>query len=300
MNELSAFWSGWIIILTLGSIFGSYWLLTSVRTGHKPTGKDVQTTGHIYDGIEELDNPLPRWWYWKFVILVIFSLVYLALYPGLGNFKGLLGWTQINQYEREVEKAEQKFGPLFAKYQNTDLETLSQDDQAMRLAQRLYANNCATCHGSAATGGYGFPNLTDDDWLYGGATHEIKTTILGGRVAAMPAWSATLGEEGIHDVTQYVLSLSGENSDTISMEKGQSIFTTNCVACHAANGRGNKLFGAPNLTDNIWLYGGSEQQIKQTLRNGRAGKMPAFKDILGENKVHIVSAYVYSLSNQQE
>ncbi|TBR38583.1 cytochrome-c oxidase, cbb3-type subunit III [Marinomonas agarivorans] len=300
MNELSSFWSGWVIVLTLGSVFGSYWLLASVRKGHKPSNTEkVETTGHVYDGIEELDNPLPRWWYWKFVILVVFSLVYLALYPGLGNFKGLLGWTQINQYEREVAKAEQEFGPIFAKYASTDIETLSQDDQAMRLGQRLYSNNCAICHGSAATGGYGFPNLTDNDWLYGGAAHEIKTTILDGRVAAMPAWGASLGENGIHKVAQYVMDLSGQATDTSVLDEGKQLFTTNCVACHGQDGKGNKLFGAPNLTDNIWLYGGTEQNIKQTLRNGRAGQMPAWKEILGEDKVHIVSAYVYSLSNQE-
>ncbi|EAQ65880.1 cytochrome c oxidase, cbb3-type, subunit III [Marinomonas sp. MED121] len=299
MNELTPFWSGWIIAITLGSIFGCYWLLASVRSNKKHANGEVPTTGHVYDGIEELDNPLPRWWYWKFVITVVFALVYLALYPGLGNFKGLLGWTQINQYEREVAKAEQEFGPMFAKYQSTDLEELSQDDKAMRLGQRLFSNNCAICHGSAATGSYGFPNLTDNDWLYGGATADIKHSVMNGRIAAMPAWGATLGEQGINETAQYVLSLSGKETNPEAAAKGKEIFATNCVACHGQDGAGNKLFGAPNLTDDIWLYGGSEQQVMQTLRNGRAGKMPAWKDILGEDKAHIVSAYVYSLSHQE-
>jgi cytochrome c oxidase cbb3-type subunit 3 len=299
MNELTPFWSAWIIVITLGSIFGSYWLLASVRSNKKHPDGEVPTTGHIYDGIEELDNPLPRWWYWKFVITVVFALVYLALYPGLGNFKGLLGWTQINQYEREVAKAEQEFGPLFAKYQSTDLETLSQDDKAMRLGQRLFSNNCAICHGSAATGSYGFPNLTDNDWLYGGETDHIKTTVMNGRTAGMPAWGASLGEQGINDTAQYVLSLSGRESNPEAVAKGKEIFAANCVACHGQDAKGSYLFGAPNLTDDIWLYGGTEQQVMQTLRNGRAGKMPAWKDILGEDKVHIVSAYVYSLSHQE-
>jgi len=299
MNELTPFWSAWIIVITLGSIFGSYWLLASVRSNTKHPDGEVPTTGHVYDGIEELDNPLPRWWYWKYVITVVFALVYLALYPGLGNFKGLLGWTQINQYEREVAKAEQEFGPLFAKYQSTDLEELSQDDKAMRLGQRLFSNNCAICHGSAATGSYGFPNLTDNDWLYGGETADIKHSVMNGRTAGMPAWGASLGEQGINDTAQYVLSLSGRESNPEAVAKGKDLFATNCVACHGQDGKGNKLFGAPNLTDDIWLYGGTEQQVMQTLRNGRAGKMPAWKDILGEDKAHIVSAYVYSLSHQE-
>ncbi|MCZ2720317.1 cytochrome-c oxidase, cbb3-type subunit III [Marinomonas sp. 15G1-11] len=298
MNELSSFWSAWVTILTLGSIFGSYWLLASVRKGQKNTTDTNVTTGHSYDGIEEYDNPLPKWWYWKYVLLVLFALGYLALYPGLGNFKGLLGWTQINEYERDVAKAEAKFGPMFAQFANTPIEELAQDDQAMRIGQRLFSNNCALCHGSAATGGYGFPNLTDNDWLYGGEAENIKTTIMHGRVAAMPAWGVTLGEKGVYQVSQYVLSLSDRSKDATAVTSGKAIFDTNCAVCHGQEAKGNPLFGAPNLTDNIWLYGGSEDRIMQTVRNGRNGKMPAWNEILGEDKVHIVSSYVYSLSNQ--
>ena len=298
MNELSPFWSGWVIVLTLGSIFGSYWLLASVRKGQKSNSDTNQTTGHVYDGIEEYDNPLPKWWYWKYVILVLFALGYLALYPGLGNFKGLLGWTQISEYERDVAKAEAKFGPIFAQYSSTPIEELAQDDKAMRIGQRLFSNNCAVCHGSAATGSYGFPNLTDHDWLYGGDASSIKTSILNGRTAGMPAWGAVLGEQGVRDTAQYVLSLSGKSTDSSAADAGKALFATNCVACHGQDGKGNQLFGAPNLTDNIWLYGGSEAQVMQTLRNGRAGKMPAWNEILGNDKAHIVAAYVYSLSNQ--
>ncbi|MFT2111451.1 cytochrome-c oxidase, cbb3-type subunit III [Marinomonas sp. 2405UD68-3] len=298
MNELSTFWSAWVTILTLGSIFGSYWLLASVRKGQKNNTDTNATTGHVYDGIEEYDNPLPKWWYWKYVILVIFALGYLALYPGLGNFKGLLGWTQVKEYEREMEKAEAEFGPMFAQFANTPIEELAQDDQAMRIGQRLFSNNCAVCHGSAATGSYGFPNLTDNDWLYGGTAEAIKTTVMNGRVAAMPAWGVTLGEKGVYQVSQYVLSLSDLAKDTEAVESGKILFNTNCVACHGQEGKGSHLFGAPNLTDNIWLYGGTQEQIMQTVRNGRNGKMPAWNEILGEDKVHIVSSYVYSLSNQ--
>ncbi|SBS32020.1 Cbb3-type cytochrome c oxidase subunit CcoP2 [Marinomonas aquimarina] len=298
MNELSSFWSGWIIVISLGSILGSFLLLSIVRKGQRFNSETTQTVGHEFDGIEEYDNPLPRWWYWMFVLTVVFALGYLALYPGLGNFKGLLGWSQETAYEREVAKAEAEFGPMFAQFSQTPIEELAQNDQAMRIGQRLFANNCAQCHGSAATGSYGFPNLTDNDWLYGGDAAAISQTILKGRVAAMPAWGPMLGEEGVHNVSQYVLSLSGSATDAQAAEQGQALYNTNCLACHGAEGKGNHLFGAPNLTDNIWLYGGSAQQVMQTVRNGRNGQMPAWEGILGKDKAHVVAGYVYSLSNQ--
>lgn len=298
MNELTSFWSGWIIVISLGSIFGSFILLSIVRKGQRFNSETTQTVGHEFDGIEEYDNPLPRWWYWMFVITVVFALGYLTLYPGLGNFKGMLGWSQESAYDREVAKAEAEFGPMFAQFSQTPIEELAQNDQAMRIGQRLFANNCAQCHGSAATGGYGFPNLTDNDWLYGGDAAAISHTILNGRIAAMPAWGPMLGEEGVHNVAQYVLSLSGRETDAQAAQQGQQVYATNCIACHGAEGKGNHLFGAPNLTDNIWLYGGSEQQVMQTIRNGRNGQMPAWEGILGKDKAHVVAGYVYSLSNQ--
>lgn len=298
MNELTSFWSGWIIVISLGSIFGSFILLSIVRKGQRFNSETTQTVGHEFDGIEEYDNPLPRWWYWMFVLTVVFALGYLVLYPGLGNFKGVLGWSQESAYDREVAKAEAEFGPMFAQFSQTPIEELAQNDQAMRIGQRLFANNCAQCHGSAATGSYGFPNLTDNDWLYGGDAAAISQTILNGRIAAMPAWGPMLGEDGVHNVAQYVLSLSGRETDAQAAQQGQQAYNTNCVACHGAEGKGNHLFGAPNLTDNIWLYGGSEQQVMQTIRNGRNGQMPAWEGILGKDKAHVVAGYVYSLSNQ--
>ncbi|CUB03996.1 cytochrome-c oxidase, cbb3-type subunit III [Marinomonas fungiae] len=298
MNELSSFWSGWVIVISLGSILGSFLLLTIVRKGQRFNSETTQTVGHEFDGIEEYDNPLPRWWYWMYVLTVVFALGYLALYPGLGNFKGMLGWSQESAYDREVAKAEAEFGPMFAQFSQTPIEELAQNDQAMRIGQRLFANNCAQCHGSAATGGYGFPNLTDNDWLYGGDAAAISQTILNGRMAAMPAWGPMLGEDGVHNVAQYVLSLSGRETDAQAAQQGQQVYATNCIACHGAEGKGNHLFGAPNLTDNIWLYGGSEQQVMQTIRNGRNGQMPAWEGILGKDKAHVVAGYVYSLSNQ--
>lgn len=295
---MSSFWSIWIIVITLGSIFGCWWLLQANSKGAAGEEGEASTTGHIYDGIEEYDNPLPKWWFMMFVITIVFSLVYLALYPGLGNFKGFLGWTQENAWEAEQQQAEEKYGPIFAAYSSASIEELQSNKKALLSGQRIFANNCAVCHGSAATGSYGFPNLTDDDWLFGGDVASIKTTILNGRQGAMPAWGAVLGEEGVNSVTEYVMGLSGRKVDQKLADQGKGHYDTTCAVCHGAQGEGNIALGAPNLSDKVWLYGGSPELIKHSIRNGRTGNMPGHKDLLGEDKVHLVTAYVYSLSQK--
>lgn len=296
---MSAFWSIWISVITLAVIFGCTWLLFATRKSEKFKDTTDETVGHEFDGIKEFDNPLPRWWFQMFVGTVIFALGYLALYPGLGNFKGLLGWTSHNQWEAEMAYAEEVYKPVFAKYAALSVEELQLSDNAtgLRMGQRMFANNCSVCHGTGGQGAYGFPNLTDNDWLYGGEPDTMMDTIINGRQGGMPAWSAVLGEDGVQDVTHYVLSLSGAEHDGLSADRGKTQFQTLCAACHAADGLGNKALGAPNLTDNIWLYGGSFAQIAHTLRVGRAGVMPAHKDLLSEDKIHLIVAYVYSLSN---
>ncbi|WP_313089704.1 cytochrome-c oxidase, cbb3-type subunit III [Pseudomonas sp.] len=304
---MTTFWSWYITLLSLGTIAALVWLLLATRKGQRHDSTE-ETVGHSYDGIEEYDNPLPRWWFMLFVATVIFALGYLALYPGLGNWKGLLpgyegGWTQVKEWQREVDKANEQYGPLYAKFAAMPVEEVAQDPQALKMGGRLFASNCSVCHGSDAKGAYGFPNLTDNDWLYGGAPETIKTTIMGGRQAAMPAWRDVLGEDGIRNVAGYVRSLSGrdvpEGIDA-DIEQGQKIFATNCVACHGPEGKGTQAMGAPNLTDNTWLYGSSFGQIQQTLRYGRNGRMPAQQDHLGNDKVHLLAAYVYSLSQKSE
>jgi len=295
---MSAFWSIWISVITLAVVFGVTWLLFATRKSEKFKETTEETVGHAFDGIEEYDNPLPKWWFNMFLITVVFSLGYLALYPGLGNFKGLLGWTSYNQWEEEIAHAEEVYAPVFAKYAALSIEELNQpgNETGLKMGQRMFANNCSVCHGVGGVGAYGFPNLTDNDWLYGGQPDTIVSTIVNGRQGGMPAWGAILGEDGIQDVTNYVLSLSGSEHDATAAERGQTQFNTLCAACHMPTGEGMQALGAPNLTDNIWLYGGSFEQIAHTLRVGRAGVMPAHKDLLSDDKIHLISAYVYSLS----
>ncbi|MEN2508773.1 cytochrome-c oxidase, cbb3-type subunit III [Stutzerimonas stutzeri] len=304
---MTTFWSWYITLLSLGTIAALVWLLLATRKGQRHDSTE-ETVGHSYDGIEEYDNPLPRWWFMLFVATVLFALGYLALYPGLGNWKGMLpgyegGWTQVKEWQREMDKANEQYGPLYAKFAAMPVEEVAQDPQALKMGGRLFASNCSVCHGSDAKGAYGFPNLTDNDWLYGGEPETIKTTIMGGRQAAMPAWRDVIGEDGIRNVAAYVRSLSGRDVPegiNADVEQGQKIFATNCVACHGPEGKGTHAMGAPNLTDNIWLYGSSFGQIQQTLRYGRNGRMPAQQDHLGNDKVHLLAAYVYSLSHQSE
>ena len=304
---MTTFWSWYITLLSLGTIAALVWLLLATRKGQRHDSTE-ETVGHSYDGIEEYDNPLPRWWFMLFVATVLFALGYLALYPGLGNWKGMLpgyegGWTQVKEWQREMDKANEQYGPLYAKFAAMPVEEVAQDPQALLMGGRLFASNCSVCHGSDAKGAYGFPNLTDNDWLYGGEPETIKTTIMGGRQAAMPAWRDVIGEDGIRNVAAYVRSLSGRDVPegiNADVEQGQKIFATNCVACHGPEGKGTHAMGAPNLTDNIWLYGSSFGQIQQTLRYGRNGRMPAQQDHLGNDKVHLLAAYVYSLSHQSE
>ena len=299
-DSLSGFWSAWIIIITLGTIALSVWiLLANRRTDKTPDAEgNVETTGHAADGIEEYDNPLPQWWFKLFILTVIFALGYLVLYPGLGNYAGVLGWSQEGQWEEEVAQAEERFTPIFAQYQEVPIPELAEDNEAMQVAERIFQNNCAVCHGSNAQGGYGFPNLTDDDWLYGGEHDNIVQTLTNGRNGLMPSWQQ-LGQNNIENLSQYVLSLSDEAHDEAQAEQGESTFTAVCAACHGPSGTGNTALGAPNLTDNIWLYLAPGQEvgdsIRQTLRNGRNGHMPAQAAYIGEERVHLVAAYVYSL-----
>ena len=278
--------------------------------------------GHEFDGIVEINNPLPRWWTILFYATIVWSFFYLALYPGLGSFEGFWGWRSSNQdvrtleesaqaridakergliveYDRELDFAAEKFDPIFEAYAQVPVEELVKNEEAVKVGQRLFMQNCSQCHGSDARGNMGFPNLTDDDWLYGGSGAKIKETLTNGRIAAMPAWIDAMGEQGIKETVAYVLSLSGremeENHDVLA-EAGKARFMA-CAACHGMDGKGNQMLGAPNLTDNIWLYGGSERAITETLTYGRNGVMPSFKKTLGDNKIHVVATYVYSLSN---
>lgn len=293
---MSSFWSAWIIVLTTISFIGITWLLLANRK-IKDNGKDA-TTGHVYDGIEEYDNPMPAWWIKAFIFTIIFGIGYLIAYPGMGNWKGLLGWTSQGQWQQEIDEANEKYGSVFAQYSATPITELAKDAKAMKMAQRMFANNCSVCHGTDARGTFGFPNLTDNDWLFGGSPEQIKTTITDGRIGQMPSWGNVVGEEGVRELSAYVVSLSGREADQTLASKGSEKFQLFCASCHGKDGKGNYAFGAPNLTDNIWLYGASMGQIQHTINSGRAGAMPAHKELLSADKIHMLSSYVYSLSNQ--
>jgi cytochrome c oxidase cbb3-type subunit 3 len=294
---MTSFWSYWIIILTSISIVGITWILLANRKGTART--DDNTTGHVYDGIEELDNPLPAWWFYMFLLTIIWSVGYLVVYPGMGNYPGLLGWTQIGQYDAQVDKADAKFQHMRDKYLALPVAEIASDPAVLKMGQRMFANSCAQCHGADAKGRYGFPNLTDNDWLYGSSANEIKTSITAGRQGVMPAWGEIIKDKGVKEATAYILSLSGREGDAADIAAGETIYKTYCVACHLPDGSGNKAMGAANLANGIWLYGGSPEQISQTIRSGRNGVMPAHKETLSEDKIHILTAYVYSLSQGQ-
>ena len=297
----SSFWNWFIIIPTVGGIIACFLLIRWLSTAIKPEdeGKEMD---HVWDGdLVELNNPLPRWWLNMFYITLYFSIGYLALYPGLGTFKGLLEWTSTGQYEREIDIADAKYGPLFKKFKEMPVVAVAADPEARRMGERLFVNYCATCHGSDARGARGFPNLRDNDWLYGGDPDVIRQTILEGRNGVMPAWADALGgDAGVADVTEFVFSLSGRDVDQAVAARGGEKYQMLCVACHGADGTGNQALGAPNLTDSIWLYGGSSKQVMESIAKGRMGVMPPHRDFLGEDKVHLLAAYVYSLSTGQE
>ncbi|WP_439102663.1 cytochrome-c oxidase, cbb3-type subunit III [Congregibacter sp.] len=290
---MTSFWSGWVIVLTSVTLILVTWLLFANR---KRNAIDEKTTGHVYDGIEEWDNPLPGWWFAMFVITIVWGIGYLVAYPGMGNFPGVLGWSSVTQHEQEVAVADEKFRAMRDKYLAMSIEDIYQDPKVRKMGMRIYGNNCSQCHGLDAAGALGFPNLTDDDWLYGGSPEAIKHTLVNGRQAAMPPWESILGEQGIVETTAYVLSLNSRDADETLVAAGEQHYQTYCIACHGPEAKGNIAMGAPNLTNGIWLYGGNEEQIAHSLRIGRNGQMPAFGNTLSEDKIHLVTAYIYGLN----
>ncbi|MDP6979095.1 MAG: cytochrome-c oxidase, cbb3-type subunit III [Myxococcota bacterium] len=291
-------WTIWVDVIVLGSLFGCAWLLWINRTAPVERVGKGEPMEHEYDGIQELNNPLPAWWTWLFVITIVFALIYLALYPGLGSYQGMLGWTSHGQHQGEVEEAQALYGPLFDKYAATPIATLAQDEDAVETGSRLFLNHCSQCHGSDARGGDGYPNLTDDDWLYGGAPETIVTSITNGRIGNMPGLAAAVGgDEGVANMAQYVISLSGRDHDAAKAQQAASTYTTLCVVCHGADGKGNQAVGAPNLTDDIWLHGGRIDDIEYQIRTGRINQMPAHGNLLSKEKIHLLATYVYSLSH---
>ena len=298
MNEFtSSFWEIYIGIITIISIIACGVLLFAMSS-RRVAGGASETTGHTWDeDLGEYNNPLPRWWLWLFVLTIVFGIVYLVLYPGLGLFRGTLNWSSQSEYQEEIKQADAQYGPLFQKFASVDIKTLAKNPEALAVGQKLFLNHCAQCHASDGGGSRGFPNLTDSDWLYGGEPENIKATIMNGRNGIMPPLGASLGPEVTKDVANYVLSLSGRTHDAARVERGREKFQTMCIACHGAEGKGNTQLGAPNLTDKVWLHGSSEEIVVETITKGRNNVMPAHKDFLGEAKAHILAAYVYGLGS---
>ncbi|MCE2990133.1 MAG: cytochrome-c oxidase, cbb3-type subunit III [Nitrosomonadaceae bacterium] len=295
-EHLTALWHWYVTIATIVSLIACAIFLKMQTTRRLPKGEKAELHGNVWDeDLAELNNPLPNWWRWLFYITLIFSALYLLFFPGLGAFGGKLGWSSTGQYQAEVKQAEAEFGPLFAKFEKTDVPTLAKDAQATAMGQRLFLNYCAQCHGSDAAGGKGFPNLKDKDWLYGGDPAAILATLNNGRAGVMPAMiDAVGGEEGVKEVVSYVRSLSGLKHDAALAAKGQAKFAI-CAACHGQDGKGMRALGAPNLTDNIWLYGSPEETIAESIRHGRNNNMPAQLERLGPAKLHLLTAYVWGL-----
>jgi len=296
---MSDFWSGWVIVIALANILGCVWLIWWASRPKKGEAAKGDVTGHTWDDdLQELNNPMPRWWLWLFYITIVFGLAYIIIYPGFGSYQGTAGWTQTNQYEAEMKTANDEYGPIFSGYAKQNADQLVDNKAAMDSGRRLFLTYCSTCHGSDARGSQGYPNLADNDWLYGGNPDQIKSSIMDGRlqgVGLMPGFSH-LGNDGLDAVTAYVMSLSGRKADSTKVAAGKVTFDSQCVACHGADAKGNVHIGAPNLTDNIWLYGSTKGHIKLTIEKGRDGVMPAHREFLGEDKVHLLSAYIYSLS----
>ena len=298
------FWSIFISVLTLLSIVGTWIFLKSQTTRKLAPGEKPELMEHTWDGdLRDLNNPLPRWWLGLFYGTLVFALVYLALWPGLGSFPGLLKWTQLGEYEAEVQAAEAKFQPVYAAFMQQDIPTVAASPDARAIGRNLFLTYCSQCHGSNAEGATGYPNLTDGDWLYGGDPDTIRATLTDGRSGIMPAMGEALGAQGTKEVAHYVMSLSGRTHDAALADAGRPKFAENCAACHMPDGTGMQAMGAPNLTDKVWLYGGSEGAIIESIAKGRNGVMPGIAQTLGstsnkEAKLHLLTAYVYSLSQQ--
>ena len=295
---IGGFWSPYVAIATIVSILACAWLLFALAK--RKVSSDPDKTGHVWDeDLDEYNNPLPMWWIWLFVITIVFSLGYLWLYPGLGSFEGAWKWTSAGEYQAEVQLAEHQVAPMFERFAKVDLKTLAGDPAARAMGQKLFMSYCAQCHASDARGGRGFPNLTDEIWIYGGDPEMIEKTILDGRNGIMPPLGATLGPDKTKDVANYVRSLSGLKHDEARAARGKETFVTICAACHGADGKGNQAIGSANLTDKDWEYGSSEEAIIETITKGRIATMPPHREFLGEQRVRILAAYVYGLSHPE-
>ena len=288
-------WAWYVALLTIASLLFCVFILV-VASKRKAMAAD-NSTGHVWDeDLREMNNPLPRWWMWLFVITVVFAAVYLVLYPGLGTLPGSFKWTSAGQWQAEQDKAHATMAPVYARFKTMAAADLAKDAAAMGIGERLFINNCAQCHGSDAHGSQGFPNLTDADWLGGSGPDYIAKTVTQGRTGMMPPMAAAVGTpEDVKNVANYVLSLSGSAHNNLAAELGKPKFTA-CAACHGADGKGNQALGAPNLSDKVWLHGWGEAAVINMINAGKVNVMPAFEARLSAEQIQVLAAYVWSLS----
>lgn len=299
MNEFTnSFWSLYISIITLVGILACVILLWKTAK-KKLIGNSDNTTGHIWDeNLKEMNNPLPLWWVGLFVITIIFGLAYVVIYPGLGSYQGSLKWSSKSEYDADVAQANQALKSIYDKFDQMPVQQVAGDPKALAIGEHLFMNQCAQCHGSDARGSKGFPNLSDSDWLHGGSPEKIKESITKGRNGLMPPMATAVGAaDEVSNVANYVLSLSQSPHDTLKANLGRSKFAA-CTACHGMDGKGNTALGAPNLTDKIWLHGWGEPAIAAMINGGKLNQMPAQEERLTTSQIHILTAYVWGLSNK--
>jgi cytochrome c oxidase cbb3-type subunit III len=289
-------WGWFVFLATTLSMLACFWLIVFANRQRKSPEAIAESESHVWDeDVRELNNPLPMWWLWLFVLTLLFGFAYLAYYPGLVIFNGVADWSQESQYQREVAKAEAKYAPIFAEFGAMPVSDLVNNERALGIGKSLFANYCAQCHGSTAQGAPGFPNLTDDEWMWGDSPQQIEQTIMNGRNGIMPMLAPALGgEEGVNEMVAYVQGLAdGQEQSSPAHAK----YMTLCIACHGPEGKGNPALGAPNLANDTWLYGSSDAAIRKTLTEGRNGVMPAHSKLLGPDRIRLLAAYVYSLSH---
>jgi cytochrome c oxidase cbb3-type subunit 3 len=297
---MPAFWAWFVAAGTIAFVIWCVWLISWSAKQGPQNKQDEDLVGHVWDGdIEEWNKPAPKWWLYLYFITIAWAVGYMIAYPGIGAFKGLLGWSQEGQYEAEMQAAAARYDPIYERFAGMDFEVLATDADARKLGASLYASYCTTCHGSDARGATGYPNLVDGDWIWGNSEKAITQTLMQGRNNVMPALAGALGgDAGVDNMVTYVRSLSGLVEADAGAMSMQPMFMALCSACHGADGGGNQAIGAPNLSDDIWLYGSSVDDVRITIVNGRNGVMPAHGELLGTNRAKILAAYVYSLESQ--
>ena len=314
MTAVSIFIAAVTILHILGYIGLVYWT-THIKAGGD--AKEGEVIDHTWDGdLKEMNNPMPGWWLSLFYLMIAFAIAYLFLYPGV--YKGSKGWTQLTQYQQESRRVDARSAEYFRHYAGKSVEDLAKDTDALAIGRRIFLQNCAVCHATDAGGTPGnYPNLTDKDWIWGGTPENIINTITNGHTGAMPAGGALISvtpgqapsaedQQKLEDVSNYILALGGYEHDQALAEKGKELYSTSCVACHGPDGKGNPVIGGINLADQTWLYAEDSEDpaalktfIQNQIQHPRNNVMPAWKDILGEAKIKVVAAYVYSLSQDE-